>query len=109
MPVERTWPTKAERIRGAGGVIHEWEANRVGADAAARQDRAGKPLPFIDSRRTALSKASPVPSLAGPTRRAYGPACYGPATDQHLNAGADRQKGKSGLMLPFPYLGYRGA
>jgi hypothetical protein len=75
----------------------------LGRIAAASRCRS------IESRRTALSKASPVPSLAGPTRRAYGPACYGPATDQHLNAGADRQKGKSGLMLPFPYLGYRGA
>jgi hypothetical protein len=46
MPIERTWPTKAERVRGAGSVIHEWEANRVGADAAARQDRGGKPVPF---------------------------------------------------------------
>jgi hypothetical protein len=25
MPVERTWPTKAERVQGAGSVTHKWK------------------------------------------------------------------------------------
>ena len=61
-PVERMCPTKAERVQGAGGVTHKWKtigSERMpvlGRIAAASRCRS------INSRCTALSKASPVPS-----------------------------------------------
>jgi hypothetical protein len=62
MPVERMWPTKAEQVQGVGSDTHRWKPMGsvrmpfFGKIAAASRWRS------IDSRRTAPSKASPVPS-----------------------------------------------
>ena len=46
MPVERMWPTKAERVQEAGSDTHKWKPTGSARIAALRQDRRGEALAF---------------------------------------------------------------
>ena len=45
-PVERVWPTKAERVHGVGNDSQRWKPTGSARNVALRQDGADQPLPL---------------------------------------------------------------